>query len=51
MNAILLELHRITSIAITGLVAMAIVWGALVKFAEPELERQALATQESSVKW
>lgn len=51
MNAILLELNRAASIAVTGILALAIAFTALAVWAEPALKRQALETQESSVKW
>lgn len=51
MTAILLELNRAASIAITGILALAIAYTALAVWAEPALKRQALAQQESHATW
>jgi len=50
MTSILLELNRTASVAVTGILALAMVFTALAVWAEPALKRQDLAMQEV-VKW
>ena len=50
MTSILLELNRTASVAVTGILALAMVFTALAVWAEPALKRQALINQEQ-ISW